>query len=95
MRETTCFVIAYWGDDEDVAFVGMGTEDLHYDGTFRSIASAYQRYICDGHITEVLEVMHTTVGMDGFQYAHDRCDYWREELREQGYAISRPKGEEE
>lgn len=87
--QATCFMIAYWGDDEDVGFVGMGKGDTHYEGTFRSIMGAYQRLICDGHITEVLEVMHITVGMNGYKYAGERCTYWREVLREQGYTISR------
>ena len=93
---TACFMIAYWGDDEDVAFVGMGNDDSVYvDHTgFRHIFTAFERFICDGHITEVLEVTHADSVEIGYQYASDRCEYWREALREQGYAVSSKEEEE-
>lgn len=91
---TTCFMIAYWGDDEDVAFVSMDDDSRHYEGSFSSIMNAYQRLICDGHITEILEVIHTDTLNSTYEFASDRCDYWRETLREQGYAVSSKEGEE-
>lgn len=81
-------IIAYWGDDRNVRYVCIDTVDS-YINQFTTIAGAFERFICHGQVTEVLEVQPKS---DIFCIS-ERCDYWREVLRDQGYEINR-RGEE-
>ena len=79
---TSCVVIAYWGDDKNVRYVCIDTDEP-YISQFVTIAGAFERFICHGQVTEVLEVHPKR----DIRYLSKRCDYWRKVLRDQGYEM--------
>jgi len=83
MSDDRLYVVAYWGDDRDVAYV-LITEETTPDRGYSYINTALRRYICDGHITEILEVAYGN-NLD----ADAACVKWRDQLHEQGYYMNR------
>jgi hypothetical protein len=82
--DTVTSIIAYWGDDRDVSFILF--RDEPYDGKYGGISSAFTRFICEGHTTEVLEVTHYTTE-EHWSSVANRCAYWRDQLSAQGYVF--------
>lgn len=82
------YVIAYWGDDSTVVFVSLASNDPPDSilGAFHRIYSAFERFICHGHVTEILEVIHYECTPEEIS---GRCDWWKSVLEERGYEIDR------
>lgn len=87
------YLIAYWGEEKDVRFL-----DLHPDSVFylpgSSLYRAFSDFICKGYVSEILEYSPMPART---KHVDDRCDWWREELRNLGYDIDdqRPPYEKE
>ena len=76
-------IVAYWGDKKDVLFSDIIQEDvlLRYDTLF----GCMEAFVAHGHVSELLDYIPDWDERD----PQDLCDYWREQLRAQGYEISR------
>lgn len=72
-------LVAYWGSEKDVLYTEM--PERH------PLFGVMQTFIVEGHVLEVLDYYPETPGL---RILGDRCEYWREQLREQGYEVSRP-----
>jgi hypothetical protein len=77
MTEISTEIVAYWGDTNDIEYM-QGDTDY---GPGR-ISEAMQRFVCDGHVTEVLEVIHAP---NASVQAGERCGVWRKQLLKLGY----------
>lgn len=78
MEDTrTCYVVAYWGDIKDVRYTNSeyGNEDAN------KLFHAMEEYLTCGYVVEILDVVRAETDMG----VSDRCDRWREVLRQQGY----------
>jgi hypothetical protein len=77
MSEISTAIVAYWGDTNEIAYI-EGDPDYGADRIF----DAMQRFVCDGHVTEVLEVIHAP---NASIQAGERCKVWSEHLTKLGY----------
>jgi len=81
------YVIAYWSESKDVLWTGGTNRNKE-----ATIYYAMERYLAYGQATEILEVgyYNSRDYSDGAQ-PYNRCNYWRDQLRNQGYDIRRPR----
>lgn len=79
-------IVAYWGDHKDVLFsrleeTGSALTLSRHDTLF----GCMEAFVAHGHVSELLDYIPDWDERD----PQDLCDQWREQLRAQGYEISR------
>ena len=89
------YIVAYWGDDRDTALIRIDEATSPENKSFSFLAKSMEMFICGGHITEILEVIHVPKDRHSNRYVSaldisDICDRWRFQLHEQGYYMNRP-----